>query len=157
MLFEVDAATGSALLTGTFQTGVNGKRVEIGPGIFDALNVNFRGLDGSVSSYIQFTEAPNGYQSMTFFGPLLNGTGPDDGHFSMDSNGSTYMKAATSAAVYVGPSFVPKIYATPTGLGFNGFTAIAKPTLNAAATTAAETTALVNQIRQGLINYGLFQ
>jgi hypothetical protein len=40
-------------------------------------------------------------------------------------------------------------------VGFNGTTPIAKPTLNVAATDAATTQALVNQIRAALINYGL--
>lgn len=50
---------------------------------------------------------------------------------------------------------VDRFATTSTGVGFNGTTAIAKPTLNSAATDTASTQALVNSIRSALINYGL--
>lgn len=48
-----------------------------------------------------------------------------------------------------------RVNITNTGIGFNGNTALAKPTLAVAATDAATTQALANSIRTALINYGL--
>ncbi|WP_430261906.1 hypothetical protein [Neorhizobium sp. DAR64862/K0K3] len=48
-----------------------------------------------------------------------------------------------------------RVNITNTGIGFNGNTAIVKPTLAAAATDATTTQALANSMRTAFINYGL--
>ncbi len=104
---------------------------------------------------------------------LLTLTGSNNSFLYLTStNGPNLFLGADGANTYVGSIAAHPLYLRTNNtnaisintsqhcsfashVGFNGVSAIAKPALNAAATDAATTQALVNQIRAALINYGL--
>jgi hypothetical protein len=69
------------------------------------------------------------------------------------SGGNRTVRSANYGLIDTSSTYRVRVSAT--GIAFNGAAIVARPTLNAAATDLATTTALLNQVRTALINYGL--
>jgi hypothetical protein len=82
----------------------------------------------------------------------IDGTDFSDLFFRSLAGGQASVGFSSFGGIYIGVEFT-----TDNKLGFFGATPVVKPTLNAAATDAATTMALTNQIRAALISYGLAQ
>lgn len=115
--------------------------------------INFKSASDAVAAAVQ--PVLSGVNYLTLVGaitgsqPVIIASGADTNLYSVVQGKGSYGVILRDGA---GAS---KIRVNTTGIGFNGTTEVAKPTLAAAATDAATTQALVNSIRTALINYGL--
>ncbi len=157
------------VLTGTFQSAITGVHVRItSEGIENYSNrvdLDFAGSNPVVQARFSYIETlPGVLKTFKIDGPYgdgVTGESSERAYLYMSSNGETNLNATAKLLLRAGGAAIFEatrdIGLGARKIGFHAATPIAKPILNAAATTTAETQALVNQIRQGLINYGLFQ
>jgi hypothetical protein len=131
------SGTSAALRVGDGSAPTSANVLANGTGVA-ALNL---ALNGNINGYVAMTS------DAMYIGSLGDYAPPDGAAYTNLANirfDRSTNELATPAALKVGGN-----------VGFNGTAPIAKPALNAAATDAATTQALVNQLRAALINYGL--
>jgi hypothetical protein len=135
--------TGGNLIVGNLSVFRNGANV-----------VSFDSLDGAGVVGLRLSSHGSA------IGYVVQDVGGGDLYFTTGDTLPDYNTATLAANSFLhgnaaGDATVRRKLAVGGNVGFNGTAPIAKPTLNAAATDAATTQALVNQIRAALINYGL--